>query len=189
VWLPFEVASGTPLHLPCRARAAGRLFLSPGSVILSAMGRWIILGDDSETSIRTGPCDGCDSLTGSSASPTINGNWSSSTWSEDLRPPPILAAREEAAVDLVASRQLIRLSQLEDALAWSRCPAEAKSSGWMKRHCWLGCVTYRRSRSKRWSGAWRVSISRSPSTVGRREQYSVLRVGGEDCGYRWLHEW
>ena len=144
VWLPLEVASGTPSHLPCRVCTAGRPFLSPGSVILSAMGAvdhpWRRLRDEHpDWTVRWARLpDGLLGVTGHQRKLIFLDERMLQaerrcTLAHELervkRGPapatPILAAREEAVVDLVASRQLIRLSQLEDALAWSRCPAEA----------------------------------------------------------------
>ena len=44
---------------------------------------------------------------------------------------PVLAAREEAAIDLAAARQLIRINDLGEALAWSDHPQEVADELWV----------------------------------------------------------
>lgn len=44
---------------------------------------------------------------------------------------PVLAVREEAAIDRTVARKLIGISELGDALAWASGPAEAAEELWV----------------------------------------------------------
>ena len=46
-------------------------------------------------------------------------------------PVPVLAAREEAAIDRAVARRLIDIVRLGEALAWSRCRVEVADELWV----------------------------------------------------------
>lgn len=137
-------------HRPAAApRKRGRSFLSPPSVILSAMQGdhpWRRLRDEHPdwavewTRLPDGILGATDHtrrlillderLLQAERRCTIAHEL------EHVRRGPVpdddlLAAREEAAIDLAVSQQLIRIDDLGDALAWSRWPQEAADELWV----------------------------------------------------------